>query len=261
MEHIIRHFPRDFNAYHEPFAGGLSVFLHLHASGVLEGKRVFLSDLLHSLMLLYQVVKNDVSRLIHELQGSYTSTPDCFTANKVLFNSLKESRDADPIKVAALFLYLNRTGFNGIYRENKKGEYNISFGKLQNPTICNEKVLRDLSVVLNGEAVSLDCCDYKRCEERMSTNDLVYIDPPYHGTFANYTKTSFGEDEQRALKYFVDRLTAKGCKVAVSNSDTVFMRELYSQYRIIEIYVKRTITCKGEDRKRVLKELLILNYD
>jgi DNA adenine methylase len=262
MKSLLDNFPDEFNDYHEPFAGGLSVCIELFNTQKLKDKKVFIADFMQPLINLYNVVKLSCVDLIVELKKKeYANNLTSFTEKRELFNTYKlQDEVVDPICYAALFVYLNRTCFNGMYRENGKGLYNIPFGKQVNPTICNEESLIRFAEMLNTNDVYLSCCDYSATLQNMKQGDFVYMDPPYYGTFTGYNKDGFGEQQQKELKETFDNLTAKGCKVALSNSNSEFIRDLYKDYKQVVINVKRVINSKADNRKDTKTELLILNY-
>lgn len=265
MSQILKYFPDDFVNYFEPFSGGLSVFMELYNNGKLDGKQCYISDIMQPLMYVYSAVKNYPEQLITELSSSqkYRNDKDCYLNCRKMFNELKTKQSlttVESIECAALFLFINRTCFNGIYRENSKGENNVPFGRSTNPTICDVDSIRRLSEVLNQPSVLLECCDYKTIEDITQALDFVYLDPPYHSTFSQYNGVNFKEKEHEELKAFVDRLSEKGCRVVISNSNTAYIRRLYADYEIFEIPVKRMINCKGGERSTPVTELLIRNF-
>lgn len=266
MEVLLSHFPKEFESYHEPFLGGGSVMMEMTNRGLLKNKRVYISDIMETLMNVYTVLQDNVEDLIGELKTpSYTNDKESFLAKRTRFNEIKQKVIEYRVECAALFLYLNRTCYNGMYRENNSGGYNVPFGKQQNPLICNERVLRKVSEWLNQNQsyVMLRNCGYEETIDNIESGDFIYMDPPYHGTFNDYNKESFGEKEQKNLRDFYKLLTIKGCKVALSNSNHEFIRKIYADIpnvRFIEIPVKRMINRNGEDRKKEMTELLIVNY-
>jgi len=256
MSQIIKFFPKNICNFYELFVGGGSVFLELLQNEQFNIKKVYINDLMSSLIIMYETIKKNPEFLIDELSKDiYTNNLEAFLKIKEEFNILKSKKNHD-LKIAAMFIYLNRIGFNGMYRENSKGLYNIPFGKQKNPTICNKTGIKNLSQVL--QSVNISNCtfsDYKI--KNISCDDFIYLDPPYHNTFTGYNKNSFDESEQIKLKEYVDKL---GCKVAISNSNTEFIRNLYKDYNLHEIETKRLINSKKEKRSDIILELLITNY-
>lgn len=275
MDQIIKNFPAVFNNYHEPFVGGGSVFMELYNSNLLDNKKIYISDILDPLMNLYFIIKHAPDGLINELKKDlYKNDKDVYNMLRIEFNNIKKKiieqkrngiviKENELIYYASLFLYLNKTNFNGIYRENLKGMYNIPFGKQKNPIICNEELIRRLHIFFNNNNIIIKQCDYINCENDIKEGDFVYIDPPYYNTFNNYSNINFKRDEQIKLMEFFKRLTAKGCKIALSNSDDIFIREIYKDIlgvKIKEISVRRMVNSDVEGRKELKKELLITNY-
>lgn len=273
MEQIMKYFPDDFENYFEPFFGGGSVLFHLENKKRLgKDKSVYISDISEPLMNMYHVIKEYPSELITELKKSdiYKNNKTTFNENRTEFNRLKamdiSTFDKDTkVKLAGLYIYLNRVCFNGMYRENKKGEYNVPFGKQKNPIICNEVLINEISTFLNGKGVEIRASDYSYIKSSAKKGDFIYFDPPYYNTFTGYNKIQFDKDSQIKLMESFKYLTEIGCKVALSNSNSDFIRELYSNneilgVRIIEIDVKRVINSKSEERKKEIKELLIVNF-
>lgn len=243
---ILEHFPQKFNYYHEPFIGGGAIGFSLPR----DIRKTF-CDINHNLILFYTVVKEKVNELITELsiQDKYTNTKECYLDKRSRFNQ----QDIPDVEKASLFLYLNKCCYNGLYRENKSGGFNVPFGTMKNPVICDTKNLKKLSLFLQN--VELVCSDFSYVIEKSKKDDLVYFDPPYHNTFTDYTKHTFKEKEQIKLKQAMDSLTKKNVYVIISNSDTEFIRELYKEYTIVELSVKYSV---GGDRKSK-KEILIKN--
>lgn len=215
--------PEDFNpitnTYYEPFVGGGAVFFDLLP------KNAELSDLNNELVITYNVIKNSVDELIQSLQKHI------YDKEFYLKVRAKKIDDLSNIEVASRFIFLNRTGFNGLYRVNKSGQFNVPFGRYNNPVICDEKNLRQVSQALQD--VSITHQDYKNSLETAKIGDFIYLDPPYYpinatSSFTSYTAEGFLEKEQTELRNTFVMLHEKGCFVMLSNSDTPFINELYS---------------------------------
>jgi DNA adenine methylase len=275
MDKIMSHFPEEFGDYYEPFVGAGSVFMEMQNRELLHGKRVYLSDVMQTLMNMYTVVRDAPFDLIDEIDtsGKYQNDRESFLGKRRRFNELKGSNPSNSsdtsdssnpsVELAALFIYLNKTGFNGMYRENKMGEFNIPFGSQKNPSICCHENIDSLHRFLSEDSVTMRCADYETWESCIREGDFVYMDPPYYNTFTTYNKDDFGRDSQIRLRDFVLRLTNRGVKIALSNSCDPFILEIYSgipNVRFIEIEVKRLINSKAAARGDVKKELLIVNY-
>lgn len=242
------------HAYFEPFVGGGAVFLDLLP------KKAVLSDLNFELVVTYNVIKNDVENLINSLK-KYNYDKDLFL--KVRSQNPQKLSD---LKVATRFIFLNRTCFNGMYRVNKKGEFNVPFGKYNNPLICDEDNLRKISKAL--QKVKIVCKDYKHVLKKAKKGDFVYFDPPYYpvnrtSNFTGYTSEGFFEKEQTELRDTFVELHKRGCFVMLSNSDTPFINKLYSnldkKIKLHKVSAGRNINSKASGRGKI-KEVLVINY-
>jgi len=249
--------PNDFdpkvNTYFEPFVGGGAVFFDL-----LPQKAV-LSDLNRELIITYNVIKNNVDELIKSLK-KYEYTKDYYLKIRAWDVSVLSD-----LEIASRFIYLNHTCFNGLYRVNSKGGFNVPFGKYKNPLICDEINLRRVSKAL--ENVKIKHQDFKEVLKLAKKGDFIYFDPPYYpvnktSSFTSYTKEAFLEKEQIELRDVVIELNKRGCFVMLSNSDTPFINQIYSNIKgiyINKVKAKRTINSKSSGRGEIY-EVLITNY-
>ncbi len=249
--------PEDFNpitnTYYEPFVGGGAVFFDLLP------KNAELSDLNNELVTTYNVIKNSVDELIESLQKHI------YDKEYYLEVRAKKIEDLSDIEVASRFIFLNRTGFNGLYRVNKSGQFNVPFGRYNNPVICDEDNLRRVSDALQD--VTITHQDYKNVLKTAKSGDFIYLDPPYYpinatSSFTSYTAEGFLEKEQTELRDTFVKLHKKGCFVMLSNSDTPFINELYSGLdgiTINKITAGRAINSKGSGRGKIT-EVLVTNY-
>lgn len=243
------------NRYFEPFVGGGAVFFDLLP------KKAFLSDMNFELVTTYNVIKNDVEKLIKLLKKH--------DHNKEYFLNVraKKVEKLTPIQIASRFIYLNRACFNGMYRVNSKGEFNVPFGDNKNPLICNEENLRKISQALKN--VEIKHQDYKHVLKKARKGDFIYFDPPYHpvsktSTFTSYTANGFTENDQIELRDIFAELSERGCFVMLSNSDAPFINQIYSELkkdriRISKVEAGRAINSNGNGRGKV-KEVLVTNY-
>lgn len=238
------------NRYFEPFLGGGAVFFNL------QHPKSYLSDTNKNLVEVYEVVKDNVEDLIQALKKHKNE--------RDYFYEVRSQNPAvlSPIERAARFIYLNKTCFNGLYRENSKGEFNVPFGKYKNPAICDEEGLRSASLALKKATISRS--EFHSVLLKAKTADFIYFDPPYHplnktSSFTSYTAGGFGEDEQRELANVYRELSDRGCFVMLSNSDTPLIRELYKGFYINEIQASRAINSKADGRGKIT-ELLVINY-
>jgi DNA adenine methylase len=245
LDSIVARVPRPHGRYYEPFAGGAALFF------ALGPPRAVLNDANADLIEMYRTVARDVEAVIQLLamyQRDHGETQ--YYGTRTLFNENALS----PVQRAAAFIYLNKTCFNGLWRVNRKGEFNVPMGDYKNPTICNPGALRAAARVL--ARAELRAGGYIEAVHDVRRGDFVYFDPPYHDTFASYTSGSFGEAEHRDLATTFRALAARGVEVLLSNSDTSLVRELYADFRIDEVLCGRAVNSDGAGRAAV-KELLI----
>lgn len=263
LPRIMEHLPADFHNYFEPFVGGASVVLGIMSKDIKDeyNREYTISDINGDLINCYNVIKSRLPELLTELgDEKYKNETNSFYLHRIRFNQIKfNANDEDKVECAALFIYLNKCCFNGMHRQNSKGMFNVPFGKMKNPLICDTETLSNISNAF--EKTGITSCSYKEILEETGKCDLVYLDPPYHGTnmFTDYTNNVFGENEQRELKLFVDELTSKGVYVILSNSATDFIKELYSDYNIINLTTKYSLGGKNADRGEK-QEVLITNF-
>jgi DNA adenine methylase len=246
-------FPPKFNKYLEPFLGGGAVFFHLRP------KKAVLSDLNKDLINCYQVIKKQVAKLIEVLK-EYQSQH-----KKDFYYKIRDdynSQILNNIERVAAFIYLNKTGFNGLYRVNARGEFNVPIGSYKTPSIFDEDNLWSVSKLLKN--TELHAFSFENILDYAKSNDFIYFDPPYYplnktSNFTSYTKDAFLEDEQEKLADAFRQLDKKGCIIMLSNSDTKFIKKLYKGYRIEPVRANRFINCVG-DKRGPINELVILNY-
>ncbi len=247
---IAKLLPNTIATYWEPFVGGGAVFFALD-SRIASAR---LSDVNAELALTYQIVKTKCDSLIDRLEHHAKQH-----AQKGHYKRVRKMiHSPDAVEVAARFIYLNKTCFNGLYRVNKRGEFNVPQGRYANPVICDAPNLHNASEVLQKARVTFG--DFAE-QVAPGPQDFVYCDPPYHGTFANYDAGGFGEADQKRLRDAVLRWHSLGASVMVSNADTPLMRSLYANppFIIHEVAAPRNINCKPDGRGAAA-ELLITTY-
>jgi DNA adenine methylase len=256
------HLPSGFGGYVEPFVGGGAVFFHLYSQGLLDGKQVVLIDQLEELINCYSVVQEQVEGLIAELRRHepFKTNADYYYAVRAWDRQPGYALRSDVVR-AARFVFLNRTCYNGLYRVNRRGEFNVPFGRYRNPKICDVQNLRATSRALQG--VHLVAGDFERCLAFATEGDLVYLDPPYHplsetANFTSYTAAGFGAEDQRRLARVFEALDGRGCQLMLSNSPTPFVQYLYDAYEQIEVQASRPISSKADGRGAIA-ELLVTN--
>jgi len=236
--------------YIEPFVGGGAVYFHLLPLVAI------LIDNNPELINFYIIVRDELHALLADLEKHKN--------NKEYYYSIRalDPDKMDAVSRASRFLYLNKTGYNGLWRVNKKGKHNVPFGRYKNPRIVDEENLLQVSRALQYTEIILG--DFSKALDFASPGTFIYLDPPYHplsetANFTSYTSNSFGADDQRRLAEVFKQLDERGCKVMLSNSDTPFIRELYKGYDIKVVYARRAINCYAEKRGPI-SELVIRNY-
>lgn len=254
LDTLCRNIPGTFSNYHEPFLGGGALYFRLWSEGLI--KKAYLNDYNPELVETYKVVKERPGELVEELKSGI------YINGQSTFYKIRASEPEDPVKRAARFLYLNRTAFNGLYRVNSKGRFNVPFGRYSNPKICDEE-----NILLASEALKdarLSCKDFSTVLENAKSGDFVYFDPPYHpisktANFTSYTKLDFSEEDQRRLNAVYSELDSRSVQVMLSNSSAPLIIELYSNYAPMTVMARRAINCKA-DRRGEVAEILALNY-
>lgn len=269
-----------FNTYMEPFIGGAAVLFYI-VPKLPNIKNVFINDLNYKLTNLYTVVKNKHLKLINQLktiQEEYRKSedPKMFYYNtRDSFNiyDMNMEPDADVLH-AAEFIFLNKTCFNGLYRENSKGEFNVPWNKNVNVCICDEeniKAVHNFFIKYNVQISTGTYDEFFKDKGMYMKNAFVYMDPPYRpitksAAFTSYTKSGFNDNNQKELKAWVDILNSNCAYCMLSNSDPknydvndTFFDDLYSDYNIIRVNAKRSINSKGNGRGSIT-EILVKNY-
>jgi DNA adenine methylase len=248
--------PRRFNNYFEPFLGGAALYLGLwNRRRFREGARAFLSDANGELINFYQVVRDAVGNLIAELAGrEYANTRDAYYL-------LRRSRPTDPVKRAARTRALNAMCYNGLYRMNSGGGFNVPYGDYSRPNVCDGHALRAASAALQG--ASLMAMDFASAAGMAERGDFVYFDPPYvpmspTASFTNYTGNGFSDLDQLRVRDAFENLCLRGAMVMLSNSDVPAVRKAYEGHRIEQVLARRSISSKS--LRRPVPELVVMNY-
>ena len=270
-------FPPKFNHYIEPFAGAGAVFFRLYnlnligANPRLRKSPAILNDLSAELMNVYQVVRDHLDELIDELSRHHAHVGDV----DYYYYIRNLDRDPDfahlpaPVR-AARTIFLNKTGYNGLYRVNSKGLFNVPFGRHRNPTVLDRSLLHAAHRAL--QRVDLMCCDFAQPMRMARCKDFVYIDPPYQpltrtANFTAYTSRGFDWHQQERLADWIARLADRGCYVLINNADTPEVRELYQsafgrrglEFNVASFDTARSINSKADSRGGG-KELTVWNY-
>ena len=264
---------RRINKYAEPFVGGGAVLFDVLNNYSLD--EVYISDINRELVHTYESIRDNIDSIIEVLKNfeeEYLPSENetrkaIYYEKRDRFNELKLAND-DSLELAALFIFLNRTCFNGLYRVNSKGGYNVPQGSYKNPCICDEENLRAVSIKLKNAKIVNG--DYKMADDFIDDKTFCYFDPPYRpltatASFTAYAKNGFDDNAQTELACFIDELSERGAAVVASNSDPKntdeeddFFDRLYARHEIFRIEASRAINSVGNGRGRI-KELLIAN--
>ncbi|MGN0803931.1 MAG: DNA adenine methylase [Candidatus Coproplasma sp.] len=259
--------------YVEPMVGGGALLFNILSKYDFE--KIYISDINAELINSYKAIKNNIDALVarlKELQCVYlpmdeNGRKDFYYYSRDRFNNI-ELNSSNSVEKAGLFIFLNKTCFNGLYRVNKKGKFNVPIGSYKNPCICDEDNLRNVSKALQN--VEIVCGDYSLSKSVIDNQSFVYIDPPYRpisqtSAFTSYNSNAFDDNEQIRLAKFINEINETGAKIVLSNSDPknvneedTFFEELYSSYKIKKVEANRMINSKSDGRGKI-KELLICN--
>ncbi|MDR0356341.1 MAG: Dam family site-specific DNA-(adenine-N6)-methyltransferase [Deltaproteobacteria bacterium] len=277
LEEIRRKYPaglgQTVSKYAEPFVGGGAVLFDV--LGRYDLKEVYVSDVNRELVATYCAIRDHAAELIETLQtfeGEYVPAVDerrkeLYYANRDRFNFLKASGSAD-VELAALFIFLNRTCFNGLYRVNSQGAYNVPQGRYKKPSIFDGPNVMAVSEKL--QVAEIVCADFRDSRDFIDEKTFAYFDPPYRpltstASFTSYAEGRFGDEEQAALAGFIDEMSQRGAHIVASNSDPKnadeqddFFDKLYSRHNITRISASRAINSVGGSRGKI-SELLICN--
>ncbi|MEM9509156.1 MAG: DNA adenine methylase [Cyanobacteria bacterium P01_E01_bin.35] len=259
LPEIQKFIPTKYTEYYEPFVGAGAVLFSL------QPKKCIINDTNRELINCYQVIRDQPEELIRLCQQHQANN------SKEYYYILREQdrqddfTDRSPTERAARIIYLNKTCFNGLFRVNSSGQFNVPYGKYKNPTIADPAVIKAISVYLNQAQVSILNGDFAQAVSTAKKGAFIYFDPPYHplsdtSSFTGYSMNGFGEEEQIRLKELCDELTAKGCQVLASNSAAPLIKSLYDDpnYEILEVKATRAINTVASKRGRI-NELLIHN--
>lgn len=253
LDELISAMPEEYGAYYEPFVGGGALMMSVAPS--LDGHSTHISDLNGDLIDVYTAIRDDPDAVMTHLDALIADY------SEAQYYAVRASLRNGPVaQRAARFIYLNKTGYNGLVRYNRRGAYNVPWGHKKSLTTSmvydRENVLA-LSELLHD--VDVRCQGYQDCHP--DTGDFVYLDPPYASTFSTYNAGGFGEKEQRELADWCGRLDDMGVRFMLSNSDVPLVHELYgSRFDVRLVLAPRAVSCKGEGRKPV-HEVLVTNYE
>lgn len=286
LDELIKHLPetikssKHIETYVEPFVGGGAMFFYLKSNFQVE--RSFLFDINPELIVGYKVVQNDhkkLTELLKEIEKEYLAKSDderekYYYAVRDKFNRQMSDFDYSTyndswVERTSYLIFLNKTCFNGLFRQNKKGEFNVPYGSYKNPRICYKDNIIEASKALRNTEIF--CSDFSESEKYIKKGSLVYLDPPYRplnttASFTDYAKEGFDDKDQERLAKFFKKMDKRGAYLMMSNSDPKnenpednFFDELYKDYTIERVMASRMINCQGAGRGQI-KELIITNY-
>ena len=255
MFELLKNMPKSYNRYFEPFIGGGALFFEL------QPDNAYISDMNEELINLYSVARDSVDELIEDLSKHEISKEYFLEIRNI--DRTEEYSNLSNVERASRFIYLNRTCFNGMYRVNSKGEFNVPFGNYKNPRIIDENNLLNCSELL--KKTEIKCADFSEILSKVQKDDFVYFDPPYvplneTSSFTSYTKDGFDIDMQFKLRDVCNELDSMGVKFMLSNSDTKLVNELYANYEIKKVFASRQINANADGRGKIT-EVLVKNYD
>lgn len=264
LPEIVKYVPKmtSKHTYYEPFIGGGALLFEL------QPQKAVINDSNKELINCYQVIKDSLDKLMEELRkDKYSNSETSYYEMRDLDRSKKKYNILSEVEKAARIIYLNKTCYNGLFRVNSQGQFNVPFGRYKNPNFLDDAVLIAVNKYLNSNNITLLNQDFEDAVKDAKRGDFVYFDPPYDpvsetASFTGYDVNGFNRDEQERLKKVFDALTVKGCKVMMSNSCTDFILDLYKDYQdtIIKVRATRSINSNALKRGRV-DEVLVLNYE
>lgn len=251
-----KHVPDFTGIYCEPFIGGAALLFEL------QPEKAVVNDANPQLIEVYEVIRDNPEELIASLK-KHENTPEYYYAIREMDRDKVGFARKTPVERASRFIYLNHTCFNGLYRVNSKGEFNVPFGKYKKPVICDEDNIRAVSRYFNRADIRFFTGDFADVLKNLPEDSFVYLDPPYvplspTASFTSYTAGGFNSKDQERLKGECDRLNERGIKFLESNSDTEYCRELYREYAVETVSVRRNINADASKRSGTT-EILIHN--
>lgn len=259
LPEIKKYVPKKYNTYYEPFLGGGAILFYL------QPKHATINDSNTELINCYEVIRDSLDELIEDLK-KHENEESYYYEMRELDRTSTYKDNYNKVKRASRILYLNKTCYNGLFRVNSHGQFNVPFGRYKNPNILDEAVLRAVNKYLNNNKVKVFNADFEKSVLDAKKGDFVYFDPPYDpvsqtASFTGYDVNGFDKEEQKRLKSVFDDLTSRGCQALLSNADTDFIVDLYgSRYKIEKIAATRAINSNALKRGKIT-EVLIRNYE
>jgi len=262
LPEILKYIPKHINkhTYYEPFIGGGALLFEL------QPPKAAINDRNKELINCYQVIRDSLDELMQELsKDKYSNSETSYYKMRDLDRCSKKYAKLSEVQKAARIIYLNKTCYNGLFRVNSQGQFNVPFGRYKNPNFLDDVVLSSVNKYLNSNEIAMLNQDFEQALENAEKGDFVYLDPPYDpvsetASFTGYDVNGFNRDEQSRLKKVFDDLTARGCKVMMSNSCTDFILDLYQDYQVKKVRATRSINSNALKRGMV-NEVLVLNYE
>jgi DNA adenine methylase len=256
LPQIRKYVPHTFHTYYEPFVGAGAVLFDLRP------KKAVINDINPELVNTYHVIRHHIDELICDLK-THINNPEYFYQIRALDRDISFFSLSSVIR-ASRIIYLNKTCYNGLFRVNRCGQFNVPFGHNPNPNIVNEPVLRAIHEYLRESDITMLNTDFATAVRTATSGDFVYLDPPYDpvsttSSFTSYSLDGFNKKEQIRLKHVIDELDQRGCYIMLSNSATDFIFDLYKKYNIRMVGARRKINSKTGKRGKI-HELLITNY-
>ena len=261
MQELKNNFPKQFGIYHEPFLGGGAVMFNLLSNEPQLSCNV--SDFNSDLILAYITIRDKLGKLVESLENHSKN----YHKNSIeYYYEVRKQEPKQQIEKVSRLIFLNRTCFNGLYRVNKKGQFNVPLGRYTNPNIINKENLTVVSKVLRSERIKISCRGFEAVLDDIEKGDLVYFDPPYQpisrtANFTSYTHRDFTEKDLERLVDLANQLNSKGCHVLMSNSNSKIVKDFFSEkhWSISEINANRAINSNSKKRTGH-KEIIIKNY-
>ena len=260
--HVLEdNFPKQFGTYHEPFLGGGAVMFNLLSKEAKLSCNV--SDFNSDLILAYVTIRDKLRKLIESLE---THSKNYQKDSSEYYYEVRKQEPKQQIEKVSRLIFLNRTCFNGLYRVNKKGQFNVPLGRYTNPNIINKENLTAVSKILHSEKIKISCRGFEAVFKDAKKDDLVYFDPPYQpisstSNFTSYTHRDFTEKDLERLVDLANQLNSKGCHVLISNSNSKIVKDFFPEkhWSISEVNANRAIN--SDSKKRTgHKEIIIKNY-
>jgi DNA adenine methylase len=257
LPEIRKYIPENFGTYYEPFVGAGAVFLDI------SPQRALISDANKELINCYQEIRDHYNCVISHLE-TFDDSEEAYYRIRDLDLHDNYGTYSSSFK-AARMIYLNKTDFNGLYRVNSKGHFNVPYGKHENKFVINYDGLKEISEYLNNNLIAITSDDFEKAVESALPGDFIYFDPPYDpvsetSNFTKYTSDGFTKQDQIRLRDCFVKLTERGCKCLLSNAGTDFIKDIYKDYNIVEVQANRAINSVGSKRGKVT-EVLVMNYN